>query len=82
MEGEEALNEETRQELHDELEALEAELMRGQEADDGRVVELLRRVGEIDLDFLELVLSGLRHTQGEAQSVVERAIESVTESRG
>jgi hypothetical protein len=37
-------------------------------------VALLRELGEIDPGFLELVLSGLEHTQSQAEGLVERAI--------
>lgn len=75
-----ALNEDARQELREELEALEAQLMLGEEADEEQIVEHLGRVGQIDLDFLELVLSGLRHTRSKAQAVVESAIGRLPEA--
>ena len=68
------LNQETRKELSEVLKELEVELMLGDEADEERVVALLRELGEIDPGFLELVLSGLEHTQSQAEGLVERAI--------
>jgi hypothetical protein len=78
MGREPALDEETRRELRQALEALEAEVMLGEEADEDRIVEHLRRVGALDLDFLGLVLTGLRHTRSEAQYIVQSAIERAT----
>ena len=73
VEEELALNEETRTELSEALEELEVELMLGEEADEERIVALLREVGEIDPGVLELVLSGLRHTRSRAEGLVETA---------
>jgi hypothetical protein len=72
-----ALSDETRERLVETLEGLEAELALGEDADEERVVEHLRRVGRLDPDFLDLLLSGLRHTRSEAQGVVERAVGEV-----
>jgi hypothetical protein len=60
------MDDEMRAELSGALEELQVELMLGEDADEERIVALLRRVGEIDPDFLELVLSGLRHTRSRA----------------
>lgn len=75
VEREPALDDALRSELHHELEALEAEIMLGEESDEERIVEHLQRVGELDPDFLELVLTGLRHTEREVQVLVQDAIE-------
>ncbi len=77
-----ALSDETRAELRQELDGLEAELMLGDETDQDRLVEHLRRVGDLDPDFLELLLTGLRHTRSEAQLVVENAIQRASEAQG
>lgn len=75
VDQEPALDDQDRSRLHDELDGLEAEMMVGQEADEERLVEHLRRIGDLDPDFLALLLAGLRHTQSEAQYVLEDAIE-------
>ncbi len=80
VEEEEALGEDARQELRDELELLEAQLMLGEGADEEQLVKHLRRLGEIDLDFLELVLSSLRRTRNEVQAVLEHAIERMSKA--
>jgi hypothetical protein len=77
-----ALSDEIRAELRQELDGLEAEMMLGDEADQDRLVEHLRRVGDLDPDFLGLLLAGLRHTRSEAQAVVENAIQRASEEEG
>jgi len=77
-----ALSDETRDELRRELDGLEAQMMQGQEADEDRLVGHLRRIGDLDPDFLELLLTGLRHTRSEAQAVVENAIQRASEEEG
>ena len=74
-----ALTGETRERLVEELRGLEAELALGEEANEERAVEHLRRVGELDPDFFDLLLSGLRHTRSEALGLVERVIRRVGE---
>ena len=79
VDQEPALDDQDRRELHEELEGLEGEIMLGADADQERIVEHLRRVGDLDPDFLALLLAGLRHTQSEAQYMVENAIEQAPE---
>lgn len=79
IERDPALSEETRGALRQELVELHSELMLGDETDGARVVEHLRRLGDIDGEFLELVLTGLWHTPGRVRAVVEQA---VSELRG
>jgi len=77
--GQLELSEQEKDELREHLERLESQLMLGEEAEEARIVEHLRRLGAADPDFLALLLEGLRHTQTEAQATVKNAIERVTE---
>jgi hypothetical protein len=70
------VNEQTREELSEALEELEVELMLGEEADEERIADLLREVGEVDPGLLELVLSGLRSTRGRAEGLIEAVLGS------
>lgn len=63
--------------LEHRLEKLQSEIMLKDDADEGRVVRHLRRIGELDPDILELLLTGLRYTRSEAQFVIQNAIETV-----
>lgn len=74
------LAEATREALLGELGELAEELMLGDEGDEGRLVEHLRQLGEMDTDYLELVLTGLWHTAGGPAAAVEQAIMSVSGS--
>ena len=65
---------EQRRALREELDALQAELVLGDEADETRIVKHLRRLGEIDVEILELVLTGLWHTHGSTRALVEQAV--------
>jgi len=70
-----ALSDSVRSELRQALESLEVEIMLGEEAEEDRIVEHLRRVGDLDPNVLALLLTGLRHTRSEAQAMVRGAIE-------
>jgi hypothetical protein len=74
VEQEPAFNEETKTELKVELEGLETELMQGEEADEDEIVEHLRRLGDVDPNLLELLLTGLQKTDTEAEATVREAI--------
>jgi hypothetical protein len=76
------LNEATEKDLSTALEELEVELMLGEEADEDRIVALLREVGEIDPGLLDLVLSGLRHTRSQAMGLMERVMAEWERGRG
>lgn len=65
--------------LREELDGLEAELALGDEADEEEVVVRLRRIGEIDPEFLGLLLRGLRQTRTEARGVVQNALRAMEE---
>lgn len=79
-EREPTLAETEREALVEELKELEEELMLGDESDQTRLVEHLRRLGQTDTDYLELVLTGLWHTPGGLAAGVEQAILSVSGS--
>ncbi len=66
--------EEKQQALIEGLRGLEAELRLGEEADESRILEHLRTLGEEDDELMELVLTGLWQTPGRARAMVERAI--------
>jgi hypothetical protein len=65
--------------LQDELQNLEAELALGEDASEGCLLRCLRNIGQLDLDFLELVLTGLGNTRTEARFVVQNAIRRMRE---
>ncbi len=71
------LDDQTRRQLTAGLEDLQVELMLGDDADEDRVVSHLRAIGRLDIDVLDLVLSGLRHTRSQARGLIERAIERI-----
>lgn len=66
--------EEKQKALIQELQELEAELLLGEQADESRIWEHLRTLGEEDDELLELVLTSLWQTPGRARAMVERAI--------
>lgn len=72
-----SLDDDIRLILAAQLDQLQAQLALGEDADEDRVVHHLRRIGQIEPDLLDLVLIGLRHTQGEAHGVVQGAIRRV-----
>jgi hypothetical protein len=74
-----ALKDEVKAELRQELKELEVELMLGEDADEEQIVEHLRRVGDLDPDFLDLLLTGLSQARTEATYLVENAIERARE---
>jgi hypothetical protein len=68
---------ELRAALRDELEALEAEIALGERADELRIVQHLRTIGQLDRGLLEVVLNGLGNTPSEARFIVQDAIKQV-----
>ncbi|MFW6135291.1 MAG: hypothetical protein ACOC7N_00545 [Chloroflexota bacterium] len=64
------------------LERLQAELALGDDADEDSVVYHLRRIGALDPDVLDLVLTGLRHTGSRAHGTLERAIRDAAREGG
>jgi hypothetical protein len=74
VERESALSDQVKGELRAELEELQVEIMLGEEADEERMVHHLRRIGDLDPDVLELLLTGLQHTRSKARAMVQNAI--------
>ncbi len=64
------------------LEGLQAQLALGDDADEDSVVYHLRRIGALDPDVLDLVLTGLRHSRSRAHGTLQRAIRRVAQDRG